>query len=265
MADLRKAAALFEDRVDRDDFFHAATAERARRTLHELIESPERRLLFLLGEPGVGKTKMLRTLREDLEGEGSRKVLFFTEPFFDPRSFLERLLKEEGLSAEGSLEECKAQAVERYGEMSHLIMIDEAQLLDEASLEFLRILADTRAFSLLLSMHRKEGEEILSLPHFRSRSHRVVEIGALEPSEVGEYLRSRLRGEGMEELAGALDERNIKRIHRYTGGNFRFVKRMAQTLFELMDEAKAKGMGRFARPNGCLTEMAALDLGLIDG
>ena len=265
MADLRKAAALFEDRVDRDDYFHAAAAERARRTLHELVESPERRLLFLLGEPGVGKTKMLRTLQEDLQSKGGRDVLFFTEPFFDPRAFLERLLKEEGLPAEGSLEECKTRAVERYGEKPHLIMIDEAQLLNETSLEFLRILADTRAFTFLLSMHRKEGEEILSLPHFRSRSHRVVEIGALEPSEVGEYLRSRLREEGMEELADSLDGKSVRAIHRYTEGNFRLVKRMAQTLFELMDEAKAKGMTRFARPDGCLTEMAALDLELIDG
>ncbi|WP_353661789.1 ATP-binding protein [Hydrogenimonas sp. SS33] len=265
MSELRRAAALFEDRVDRDDYFDAASAEVTKKRLLGLIAEPERKLLFLLGEPGVGKTKMLHTLEKVLREEGKRRVVHLKEPFFDPERFLATLLEAAGEKAEGPLESLKARAVSHYGEREHLIMIDEAQLMSDPSLEFLRILADTKAFSFLLSMHRKEGEEILARPHFRSRSHRVVEMGMLRRDEVSEYLKGRLADEKLAKTAGMLDRRVTDRIHRYSGGNFRFVKRMAQTLFELMDEAREEGIARYRRPNRCLVDMAALDVGLING
>ncbi|WP_456452901.1 AAA family ATPase [Hydrogenimonas sp.] len=266
MRDFAAASRLFEDRVDRDDYFDAASAEVTKNTLLSLIDEPERKLLFLLGEPGVGKTKMLHTLKNTLAQKGDeRLVVHLEEPFFDPLAFMRRLLKAAGLEEEGSLEELKARAVAHYGGREHLIMIDEAQLLNEASLEFLRILADTKAFRLLLSMHKKEGEQILARPHFKSRSHRVVEIGALESGEVGEYLRGLLKSAGLEEVGELLDEKSVRAMHRYTAGNFRQVKRMSQVLFELMEHAKAHGLRKFARPNACLLEMAAIDLELIDG
>lgn len=265
MRDFQKASRLFEDRVDRDDYFDAASAEISKTTLLSLVDEPERKLLFLLGEPGVGKTKMLHTLKAALREKGDeRLVVHLNEPFFDPHPFLQRLLKESGLSREGTLDELKERAIEHFGQHEHLIMIDEAQLMSEPSLEFLRILADTKSFRILLSMHKAEGEEILAKPHFKSRSHRVVEIGTLSGGEVGEYIRTLLAKEEMTGVAEMIDAKSIKRIHRYTGGNFRHIKRMMQVLFELMDHAKANGMRKFSRPNPCLLDMAAIDLELLD-
>lgn len=266
MRDFAAAARLFEDRVDRSDYFDAASSEVAKTTLLRLIDEPERKLLFLLGEPGVGKTKMLHTLAGHLrQGPEPRLVVHLSEPFFEPDAFLRRLAREAGMEEEEEADRLKARVTERYRAHEHLIMIDEAQLLEEPTLEFLRILADTKAYRILLSMHRREGEEILAKPHFRGRSHRVVEMGALEREEVGEYLRTLLRREGFEEIAAMIDAAAAGRIHRYASGNFRQVKRMAQTLFELMEHARRNGLRKFSRPNGCLLEMAAIDLELVDG
>ncbi len=262
MLDYKRAAALFEDRADSGDYFDSASAERSRSTLRRVVGEEERRPLFLLGEPGVGKSHMLETVAEEMGSE--RLIVHLKEPFFEPKDFLERLLREAGKSVDGGLEEMKRAAVDTYGEREHLIMIDEAQILDEKSLEFLRILADTKAFRLLLSMHRKEGEEILAKPHFRTRSHRVVEIGTLSADEVRRYIEGRLRENGLDEVSRIFEPKHFKRIYRYTEGNFRTLKRMVQTLFELMEHAKSEGLTKYARPNSCTLDMAALDLELID-
>jgi len=265
MGDFQKASRLFEDRVDRNDYYDAASSELSKTTLLALIDETERKPIFLLGDPGVGKTKMLYTLKEALREKGdARTIVHLDEPFFDPRSFLERLAKECDLDEEGPLDDLKSRIVGHFREHEHLIMIDEAQLMDESSLEFLRILSDTKAFRFLLSMHKKEGEEILEKPHFKSRSHKVVEIGRLDAVEVGEYLVTTLLREGLGEIATMIDKKAVRRIHRYSEGNFRNVKRMAQVLFELMEHARSNGMKKYRKPNACLLDMAAIDLGLID-
>ncbi len=262
MLDYTAAARLFVDRADSGEYFDSSSAERSRTILRSLIEEPERKLLFLLGEPGVGKSHMLETIGKEMGTE--RKIVHLREPFFDPKAFLVRLLEEVGERSEGELDRLKALAVERYGSREHLVMIDEAQLLSESSLEFLRILADTKAFRLLLSMHRKEGEEILAKPHFRTRSHRVVEIGTLRPEEVERYLRGTLKRAGMEEISQMVTPKLLKRISRYSEGNFRTLKRMMQSMFELVQYAKENGREGLSRPCDCVLDMAAIELELID-
>jgi len=265
MGDLKRASELFEDRVDRNDYYDAASSELSKTTLLALIDEAERRPIFLLGDPGVGKTKMLHTLKQALLEKGDRRtIVHLDEPFFDPITFLQRLARECALDPEGSLDELKSRVVGHFREHEHLIMIDEAQLMDESALEFLRILSDTKAFRFILSMHKAEGEEILGRPHFKSRSHKVVEIGRLDAVEVGEYLATTLLREGLGEIATMLDMKAARRIHRYSEGNFRNVKRMAQVLFELMEYARSNGLKKFRKPNACLLDMAAIDLGLID-
>ncbi len=262
MLDYKEAARIFEDRVDGTEYFDSSSAERSKTILKSLASEPEKKLLFLLGNPGVGKSHMLETISKEMEGE--RLIVHLKEPYFEPRSFLARLLGEANESAEGEMETLKERAVGFFSENEHLIMIDEAQLLDEKSLEFLRILSDTKAFRLLLSMHSKEGEEILAKPHFRTRSHRVVEMGVLLPQEVERYISSRLKRAGLEEISAMFTRKHFRLIHRYTEGNFRVLKRMMQSMFELMQHAKENGLSDYSRPSKCIVDMAAMDLELLD-
>ena len=262
MRDFAKSAELFEDRIDTGEWFDASSAERALQTLINLAGERERKPLFLLGEPGSGKSRMLHALKERLEP--GRLVVHLEEPFFDPDTFLKTLLQAAGEPPAGDTAQMKRRAAELYGACEHLIMIDEAQLLGEPSLEFLRILSDTKAFRILLSMHKREGEEILRRPHFRSRSHRVVETGGLSKEEAYRYIRNQLRQNGLDEVAELFTPKNTAKIHRYSDGNFRMLKRMVQVMSELMGHAVKNGFVRYQKPDGCITEMAAIDLGLLD-
>ena len=258
-----RAAKLFLDRVAAEEYFGARRSERARRTLEDLIEEGETPLLFLLGEPGSGKTQMLRVLEKELP-EREVMPLLFPDPFSDRLSLLRELAQRVDIQGELDEQKLKEKIREAYEKRPHLIMVDEAQLLKPEMLEFIRILADTGAFKFLLAMHREEGEAILSKPHFRSRTHRVVEMGALDEDETLQYIQLKFRQEGLEELVPLMDRRQIKKLHRLSRGNFRMTKRLLNAAFELMDEAQERKKHRYVKPCDTIWCMAAMRTGVRD-
>jgi len=255
-----EAAELFADRVG-EEYFDSRSAETAKHIFLKLLEKEERPLLFLLGEPGSGKTHMLKTLERVLTDKGWR-VFLFNDPFESGDELTRRLAAAAAIAVDGDGESLKKPLVDAFGAMPHLVMLDEAQLLNEEVFEYIRILNDTGAFRFVMAMHRKEGEAILSKPHFRSRSHRVVEMGGLDRGEIRRYAQKRLEDHGFDTFAAMLSEREIGRLYRYTRGNFRMTKRMLQSLFSLMGEARELGREKFTRPNATLWCMAALDTGV---
>ena len=256
-----QAAKLFLDKVSAEEYFGARSSERARRILEDLIKEGETPLIFLLGEPGSGKTQMLRVLEKELPDMGVMPILF-SDPFSNRTTLLRRLAERWGIETQEDEEKLKDKIVDAYGRRPHLIMIDEAQLLSTEVLEFIRILADTGAFRFLLAMHRQEGEAILAKPHFRSRSHRVVEMGALDADETLQYVQLKLREAGLDELVPSMGRRQIKRVHRLGRGNFRQIKRLLNAAFGLMEEAQERNMSRYAKPCDTIWCMAAMRTGV---
>ncbi len=259
----QRAAALFLDKVEADGYFDAKSAERVRVTIEKILQEPERVPLFLLGNPGAGKTQMLRTLTKKRREKGWT-VLRFDDPFYERDLFLARLAEGVGIDPAQSVPNIEILA-EHYGERDHLIMCDEAQLMDDKVLETVRMLSDTGAFRFVMAMHKAEGEALLSRPHFRSRTHKVVELGALEEVEIARYIRYRLEAIDAGDLFASFGKGDIRTLHRKTGGNFRLVKRMLHAAFTLMDEADRRGYERLAGPCGTIWCMAALETGVEDG
>ncbi len=258
-----RAAELFVDKAAASDYFGAQSSERAKETLMRLAQEERTPLIFLLGEPGSGKTQLLRVLRRQLPQKGVEAILF-SDPFADRAVMLRRLAQEAGIEDDGDVQSLKARLQKAYGARPHLIMLDEAQLIEGETLEFIRILADTGDFRFLLAMHRAEGEAILAKPHFRSRSHRVVETAALTAEETLQYLQFKLRAAGMDELVPLMDRRQIKKLHRLSGGNFRLTKRLLASAFSLMAEARRRKMARYERPCDTIWCMAAMQTGVKD-
>jgi type II secretory pathway predicted ATPase ExeA len=260
---LARAAAAFEDCATTSGYYESASAESARRVLRHVIDEDRNLLLFLLGEPGTGKTRMLHLLKESYES--SRQVVLISDPFESSQRLLHKLGDAMGLERLADFDRMRESVAEAYRKTPHLILVDEAQLITEKGLEFIRILFDTGAFRFVLAMHRREGEEILAKPHFRSRGHRVVEMGALKPEEVEGFVRQTLSKEGLDDQADRFKPRHFKMIHRYGQGNFRMTKRIMQSLFLLMAEAHTLGYAKMTAPNDTLLCMAAMDTGAIDG
>ena len=261
MADYKKIAKLFEDRVEGITFYETRATLRLKNELLNVLESETRQLIFLIGEPGSGKSVFLTKLPQIAT---DYEVLKFNTPFFEPVDFIKTLLEKKGAKIEAySLEEMIAQAIEQYADSQTIVAIDEAQLLSKDMIELLRILADSKAFWFILAMHRHESGKILQEPQFASRPHKILTMQGLEFDEVREFISKELIKEGeyvfQEELAKSL----CKDIYKFTKGNFRDTKKMLNKIFLLMDEAARLGKKGYEKPNRCLVTMAAIAGGML--
>ena len=258
MADFKKLAKIFEDRADIDRYYETRAFMKLKNELYFLVKNETKQILFLIGEPGCGKSVFLHNLGSFYPDE--IEVIKFDTPFFEPVDFIKTLITKRGSKVENfSLEELIKQAVELYRDKEVIVAIDEAQLLSKEMIELIRILADSKAFWFLLAMHRHESSKILQEPQFRSRPHRVLEFEALELKEVREYISKELIAAGESTLEEAFDKRMAKRLYKLSRGNFRDLKKLLNRIFLIMEQARALGKRGYEEPNRCIVTMAAID------
>ncbi len=262
MSSFHDASILFDTTFDTQKYFESMSAEFAKNSLIESIEARQTPLLFLLGAPGVGKTYLLHLIEQHFP---NKTILFATDPFRTPEALLSFLLHGTAYDAQAALSELKASAITHFKEHEdHLIIIDEAQLLDESVLEFIRLLTDTGHCNFLLSMHQDEGMKLVKQRHFASRNHRVVTLGVLQNNEIQQYIEAQLLTHALGGFSELFQKKQVKTLKEFSQGNFRVVKQLLKHTFSIMDYAKTHGHNRYTTPTSCVITMAAIDLGMID-
>lgn len=264
MKDFEAARSLFKDSIDPSFYFDSISSEIARQKLHEAMTQRMTSLIFVLGEPGVGKSHMMRLMHGM-----SRHFcisLLLEQPFFDLRDLYKVLYEARGLpfDEEKTFLTYQKELFEAYAQTPCTIFLDEAQLLSEAQLELIRVLSDTKLFQFILAMHTDEGNALLRKKQFETRSKIVIEYGNLEASEILRYIRTLLLGNSLGDIALMFSTNHAKTIGRYAQGNFRVIKRFLYTLMKLLDFAQKNALSRHSKLNSCLLDMAALDCGLLD-
>jgi type II secretory pathway predicted ATPase ExeA len=258
-----EAAEQFEERRDTKDYFEIQSALGAIEKVHNMLSGTFRQLIFLIGEPGSGKTFLLNLLYDQMEKE--RHIVMLETPFITPLNLLYQLIRHKGIEPIGAnMEQLRQQATDLYGGSDHLIMIDEAQLLSTEMKEFIRILSDSKAFWFLLAMHQAEGEAILRAPHFKSRPHKVIRLSALTLVECKNYLHRELMRIGFSEIIEEISPKMVKEVHRVSQGNFRNFKKAFYHLFHLLHYTNIHQKTKFLRPSMCTITMAAMNAELID-
>ena len=218
----------FRDKIDINDFFSYINFE----IVKEEIISTKSNIVFLLGIPGSGKSYMLSYLKNKYP----EKYILQTEPF---------LSKEEFLNMHRDL-----------GDKT--ILIDEAQLLSMEMIEFLRILSD-KGNPVVFSMHKKEGEKIASLPQFASRYTQKIFMKPLSYDEFEKYVMSKFIKSNRFDL---IDKKGLKKIYKFTKGNFRLSKKFVFTALTLLDYSLRNSF-KYNKIDSCIIEMSAIELGLL--
>jgi len=244
MKDFEAAKEFFKDTVDPSFYFDSISAEIARNKLKDAIGDPSIPLIFIVGDPGVGKSHIMRVMHYSASVNATSVLI--EHPFFDPRDLFKELYEARGMP----FDKCT-------------IFIDEAQLLNDEQFEFLRILSDTKLFQFVLAMHKDEGMALLAKKQFKTRSKLVIEYGNLEENEILRYIHTLFMGHTHGEIALMFSKNEARVIARYAKGNFRMIKKFLYTLMKLLDYAQKKGLSKYRKLNSCLLSMAALDIGLI--
>jgi type II secretory pathway predicted ATPase ExeA len=193
--------------------------------------------VILTGEPGAGKTCLVRAVRHDLEPQTFR-LTYCHNVTISRRDFYRQLCMALGLPKihlnAGDLFVAVSGCVQDFAR-EHLFpvfLLDEAHLLHQDTLDHLHILAnfdwDSKALLSLLLVGLPELEERLRLRRNRSlysRIHCRLSITPLEPDDTADYIRVRLHRVGCDREVFSADA--LAMIHEAAAGSLRDVDRIA--------------------------------------
>jgi len=215
----------------------------------------ERSSVVLIGEPGVGKTCVLRALRRRLPEAGVR-LTYCHNVTLGRRDFYRQLCLALGLSPHATA------AAVFYAVSSHVqdlgrekilpvFLLDEAHLLHQDTLDHLHILLnyewDSRALLSLILVGLPELKDRLELRRNRSlysRLHRRLRIDPLRPEDSAEYVRMRLTRAGCNREIFTSDA--IALIHEAALGSMRDTDRLATAALREAARRKRKLVERDA-------------------
>ena len=217
-----------------------------------LIEAiTERASVVLVGEPGVGKTCVLRALRHRIPAAGFR-LTYCHNATLGKRDFYRQLCLALGLNPSAtaaSLFFAISSHVQELGkERIHpLFLLDEAHLRNEDTLDHLHILLnyewDSRALLSLVLIGMPDLLDRLALRRHRglfSRIHRRFILSPLTTDDTADYLRTRLSRAGCDRDLFALEA--VALLHEHAGGALRDIDRLATAALREAARRKRKAV-----------------------
>jgi general secretion pathway protein A len=203
----------------------------------ELCEAVhERSSAVLIGEPGVGKTCVLRALRHRLPHAGFR-LTYCHNATLGRRDFYRQLCLALGLQPSATAAAvffAVSNHVEDLGrERVHpIFLLDEAHLLHQDTLDHLHILLnyqwDSKALLSLILIGLPELEDRLAMRRNRALYSRLpwrLRIAPLGPEDTAEYLRLRLAKAGCDRELFSSDA--VALMHEAASGALRDIDRIA--------------------------------------
>lgn len=192
--------------------------------------------VLLVGDPGVGKTCVLRALRHRL-GQGDFQLTYCHNATLGRRDFYRQLCVALGLSPRATAASLfyavSTHVQELAQEQAHpIFLLDEAHLLHQDTLDHLHILLnyewDSRALLSLVLVGLPELADRMHLRRNRSLASRLAvrrRIAPLSPEDTRDYLAFRLEHAGATREIFTSDA--IAYLHEATGGTLRDLDRIA--------------------------------------
>lgn len=214
------------------DFFYLSKEHETALTNAIIELRLKRGLSVILGDVGTGKTSLSRKLIQELTTRNDVIFHIILDPSFENEYFfLSYLAKnfEIATSAQASILELK-ESLERFlfqrgvtEKRTVVLIIDEAQKLNDSALENLRVLLnyETNEFKLLqlillgqLELHSK----IMNIPNFFDRISFKYTLNPLDFTETKEMIEFRIRQAGYKAHLPLLLEDAIYEIYDYAKG-----------------------------------------------
>ncbi len=228
------------------------------------------KLILLFGKPGSGKTFLLKKIHSDFSKK--KRILFYPAPFFDEVEFLKSLYQDifnKVPPRSGTYDEFLKAII--YGinklELDPIpILIDEAQLYPQDLIEKIRLMADTRKFKFLFTVHKTDQEDILAKDYFKTRIWESIEIIPCTYPELKIYIEKKFLFHNFVGMIPMFKDKHLRFIFKYTKGNLRETNKFLYKLFELCEYYETHNPQRLNTKVMKMAhlEMIAIELGMID-
>ncbi len=216
--------------------------------------------VLLTGEPGVGKTCVLRSVRHRLPETGFR-LTYCHNATLGRRDFYRQLCLAIGLHPKATAAAVFYSISEHVQDLDTervhpVFLLDEAHLLHQQVLEHLHILSnynwDSSALLSLVLVGLPELDERLRLRKNRSLWSRIqtrIHLGDAQPEDTNEYVQHRLARAGC--TRDVFDSDALALLHEATDGRLRDIDRVATHAITAAARRKLKRVDRHLIAEAC--------------
>ena len=257
---------IFLDTVNSKDYVQLDRLSSIYQSLNNSIKKPFK-MILLYGKPGTGKSMFLTKLYHDL-CESSNIHLYQT-PILDENEFYKTLAQDifdtkynDTLNFTQFMKIVKNQEIQEIP----VVILDEAQLYSEPLMEKIRLLSDTRSIKFVISLHKTEQEDLIAKEHFQTRIWETIELENASKAELKIYIQKKLMKANCFDTANMFSTNTVKRIYKFTHGNYRDTNKLLYTLFDIYTTYEQHShiypLNTTQIPNK-FVEMAAIHTGLI--
>ena len=230
------------------------------------------KLILFYGKPGSGKTFLLNKIANDLKEDKS--LIFFPHPFFSEATFIEALCEQiygkklEDINNFESFIKFYSKDFSSKDEIlknQMTVILDEAQLYPTELIEKIRLMADTRMFKFLFTIHKTENEDILAKDYFQTRIWESIELSSADVNEIIIYLQRKLSQKNYDKYL-KFEKKDYECAYLFCGGNLRTLNKIMYKFYEICEYYEQYQPSKLSgdKVNIMILTMAALDAGLID-
>ena len=230
------------------------------------------KLILFYGKPGSGKTFLLNKITNDLKEDKS--LIFFPHPFFSEATFIEALCEQiygkklEDINNFESFIKFYSKDFSSKDEIlknQMTVILDEAQLYPTELIEKIRLMADTRMFKFLFTIHKTENEDVLAKDYFQTRIWESIELSSADVGEIIIYLQRKLSQKNYDKYL-KFDKKDYECAYSFCGGNLRTLNKIMYKFYEICEyyEQNQPSKLNTDKANIMILTMAALDAGLIN-
>ena len=230
------------------------------------------KLILFYGKPGSGKTFLLNKIANDLKEDKS--LIFFPHPFFSEATFIEALCEQiygkklEDINNFESFIKFYSKDFSSKDEIlknQMTVILDEAQLYPTELIEKIRLMADTRIFKFLFTIHKTENEDILAKDYFQTRIWESIELSSADVNEIIIYLQRKLSQKNYDKYL-KFEKKDYECAYSFCGGNLRTLNKIMYKFYEICEYYEQYQPSKLSgdKANIMILTMAALDAGLID-
>ena len=219
------------------DYINLDKSSAAYEKLTQAIDKPLKLILFF-GRPGTGKTFLLQKIYNDFKKK--KNIVFFPRPYFNELEFLKALydaIFHENSPEFSGYDQFLSTVIKKMDKKHDAItvLIDESQLYPDELIEKIRLMADSRKFKFLFTVHKTDEEDVLAKDYFQTRIWETIELNNSSYNEIKTYIEKKLIFHNKFEYLSLFKEKHFKIIMKLTNGNLRTVNKLLFKLFEILE------------------------------
>lgn len=262
---------VFVDDSDASEYVKLDKSVIAYRKICTAFDKPLKIVLFY-GKPGSGKTFLLRKIYADLKDK--RDIIFFPQPFFNESDFTRSICEVLNIPVLANIDELliyfksniQIDAKTNAPSKQIILMLDESQLYPNDLIEKIRLVADTRFFKILFTVHKTEKEDVMAKDYFKTRIWESIEFEACTFGEIQMYIEKKLAFAHKESFFRLFNKKHLNALWQLSNGNLRMLNKLLYKTYELLEYYEEFKPSQNQNPKNItkVIEMAAIDAEVLD-